>query len=487
MKYLKISVLGLIVLCSIFLRYEKLNAQSYIRYVNEEDLKSHIVYERDLLTSILLPINQVRLAQYPPINKAADELLSVLSNPEVELLQVWVCGSTSPDGLWEDNVDICRRRTDEAVRYIKSRMHISDDQIHSECLYEDWDRLYDLVEDSYIPYREEVLYIIKNKSWGERKRALQRLDGGRVWNTLSREFFPELRAVRFAIFCKWEPSKPYMMDPTTYYVPGYRSNEVVDVMKTRATRDTIYIRDTVYVMKETIYINKDSGEKVEPKMGEVGSHKVTYTTQTKSVHNLPSTPWYMAFKTDLISDAVAIPNLGMEIQLSDKFSLDISGMYSEWAYINKCDEYKVYGGRADLKYWFKGAMTKGFFIGLHGNLLWYTLLANGTYLYQNAELCQETICTKNHFMSIGDKNYHDTPAWSVGLTLGYSFSLDKNRHWNLEFVGGLGYGQYSQNIFEKSNPWKLITVNAPESKGYVGVTRVNLNLVYKFSVRKYQK
>lgn len=485
MKYLKISILGSMMLFVWLLNANVSYAQSYIRYVNEEDLNPRKIYENDLLTPILLPINQVRLSQYPPINRAADELWEVLRNPDVELLQVWVCGSTSPDGLWEDNVDICRRRTDEAVRYIQERMHIPDHKIHSECLYEDWDRLYDMVSESYIPYKDEVLYIIKNKSWGERKRALQRLDGGRVWNILSRDFFPELRAVRFAIFCKWEPSKPYMKDPSIYYVPDYRGKEVVDVRETRAVRDTIYIRDTVYIMKETVYIDKGEEQKGVTQQSTAAPVAQKPVQQMGKV--LPTTPWYMALKTDLISDGVAIPALGMEIQLSEKYSLDLSGWYSKWAYINKCDEFKVYGARPDVKYWFKGAMTKGFFIGVHANIVWYTLMSNGTYLYQNASLCKETVCTKNHFMTIGDKKYHDTPAWSVGLTLGYSFSLDRNRHWNLEFVSGIGYGQYSQNIYEKSNPWKLITVDAPESKGYVGVTRVNLNLVYKFSVRKYKK
>ena len=83
--------------------------------------------------------------------------------------------------------------------------------------------------------------------------------------------------------------------------------------------------------------------------------------------------------------------------------------------------------------------------------------------------------------------YHDTPAWSAGLTVGYALPLDRGRRWAVEFAGGIGYAHYEQNWYQKSSPWTLKTVEAPQARDYFGLTRASVNLTYRFSVRRYEK
>ena len=205
MTKLRTSVLAL--LCGIVAW--SASAQTYVRYVNPSDLTTRKVYSDTVLTSITLPWGVARLDNYPKFNAAAYELSRVLEDPDKELLQVWVCGSASPDGLWQYNVELAQSRTDEAARYLMDVLDIPAYKIHAENLDEDWDRLAEMVEASDIRYKAQVLNIIRTKTWGDRKKALQQLDGGRVWKVLMKDFFPQLRCVRFAIFCKWDPSKPY--------------------------------------------------------------------------------------------------------------------------------------------------------------------------------------------------------------------------------------------------------------------------------------
>ena len=76
------------------------------------------------------------------------------------------------------------------------------------------------------------------------------------------------------------------------------------------------------------------------------------------------------------------------------------------------------------------------------------------------------------------------PAWSVGLTYGYSFALDRKAHWGLEFVLGVGYGNYSQNIGAWSETDQKWYIHEYQNNTHVGITRAGLNLTYRFSTRR---
>lgn len=465
----------LLIISCVYVLTLNASAQTFVRYVKPEDFGTKTLYADSVLTSITLPRGVARLNNYPKFNAAALELSQVLQDPSKELMQVWVCGSASPDGLWGDNVELSQARTDAAVAYIKSLMDIPDYKIHKESLNEDWERLYELVEASDIPCKYDVLFIIRTKNWGERKTALQKLDGGKVWKILEKDFFPQLRCVRFAIYCRWDPSKPYLS------VPVEEVSEPVTVEKT----DTVYIRDTVYYVKNTVYVGREEEPVTKKDAYEA------YRSRNIREKKIYDTPWYMAVKTDLATDVLALPQAGLEIQLSRKVSLGFDGWYSEWAYVNPTKDFKVYGFRPDIRYYSKGVMEKGGFVGIHANFAWYTMMTDSEALYQNATLCKDENCSSEKHIEYSGMRYHDNPpAWSVGLTLGYLLPLDRNGRWALEFVTGLGYGQYSHVSFRMNEDGKGVSsenIVYEPVKGYAGITRVGVNLRYRFSVRPYVK
>jgi hypothetical protein len=454
------------------------SAQTYVRYVKPSDLATSVVYSDTVLTSIALPWGVAKLDNYPKFNAAAYELARVLEDPDKELLQVWVCGSASPDGLWQDNVNLAQARTDAAVRYLKEVLDLPADKIHAENLYEDWDRLAELVEASDIQYKEQVLHIIRTKSWGERKKALQVLDGGRVWKVLLKDFFPKIRCVRFAIFCKWDPSKPYLAVPdeevkvepapaadTALVVPN-----VTVIDEPQVVRDTVYIRDTVFYFKEVVYMPSEQPAEVPQQQ---------YYQQTKKVRTPREkkywdTPLYMGLKTNLIADALLIPEVGVEFQLSDKVSFDIQGWATNCNILTPGDEYaSMYGFAPEIRRWTRDAMRTGAFVGVHAHIAWYTLQKDGL-LYQNGP------------DNVWQGNYHDsgnaTPAWSAGLSLGYVAGFGQKKNWGLEFVLGVGYGRYQQNTAAfNGNTWELVE---HQDNHHLGITRAGVNLTYRFNVRR---
>ena len=448
------------------------SAQTYLRYVHPEDLGSKALYADSVLTSIRLPQGVASLANYPKFNMAAYELLQIMNDPTKEVMQIYVCGSASPDGLWGDNVKLSQARTDAAAKYLMDILDIPSYKIHSESLNEDWDRLYELVAESDMPYKYSVMSIIKSKEWGERKKALQQLDGGRAWRILLDDFFPKLRCVRFAIFCKWDPGKPYMSKPVEVPVakPVAKPVQKPEVQHVPvSTTDTVYVRDTVYMVKEMVCIPEADQKPLQSDPYE-SYRKESLERMTR----VWDTPWYMGLKTNLLAGAMVIPQVGVEVQLSRNLSLDIQGWMTRYNIFTPNDKNtSVYGFAPELRWWKDDAMRTGSFLGVHGNCTWYTLQWKD-FLYQNGP------------ENVWEGNYHDSgnmhPAWSVGLTYGYVVGFGPKKNWGLEFVIGLGYGRYSQNKASLSgNSWMLVEHQANH---HFGITRAGINLTYRFNVRK---
>ena len=490
MKIMLQKQMTLLLAVLVFMAGWNASAQSYVRYVKPEDFGTKTLYADSVLTSIQLPRGVSKLSNYYKFNLAAFELFQVLENPEMELMQVWVCGSASPDGLWAENVKLSQARTDNAVEYLKSVMNIPDYMIHAESLNEDWERLAELVQASDFPFKYEVLYIIRTKNWGERKTALQKLDGGSVWRILENDFFPKLRCVRFAIYCKWNPSKPYLSTPkakeTSFFMTETPSAPVDLQPKVErevaANADTVYVRDTVVIIKETVvkeqtvpativevpYVQKDAYEEYR----EVSMAKEKTKTKGKKYHD---TPWLIGLKTNLLADAMVVPMGGLEFQIGKRLSLDLQGWYTNYNLFCKDDtNTNVYGITPEIRWWARGtAMERGSFFGLHATAAWYTLMWNDGFLYQNGK--EEQYSTNAGNMS---------PAWSVGLTYGYSFALDRKARWGLEFLLGVGYGSYSQNLGVWSKEDQKWYLYEHQDNTHTGITRAGVNLTYRFSTRR---
>ena len=462
------------------------SAQSYVRYIKPEDFGTKTLYADSVLTTITLPRGVSKISNYYKFNVAAFELFQILENQDVDIMQVWVCGSASPDGLWADNVKLSKARTDNAVEYLKSVMNLPDFMIHAESLNEDWDKLAELVQESDLPYKYEVLYIIRTKEWSERKKALQTLAGGRVWDILVEDFFPQLRCVRFAIFCKWDPSKPYLSEPVSPVAPQPKPvvepepepapvplPEPVEIkqMPRPAVVDTVYVRDTVVVIKETVMMENTVPVEVVP----VAPYETSVKASALKEKKYYDTPWMMGLKTNLIADAMAIPMAGIEFQIGKRVSLDLQGWYTNYNMFSKDDQNtNVYGFTPELRFWTKGnTMQRGAFFGLHARAAWYTMQWKDGYLYQNG--------AENQY---GVDAGSSAPAWSAGMTFGYSLALDRKAHWGLEFVIGVGYGKYSQNIGAWNETDQKWYIHEHQNNTHTGITRAGINLTYRFSTRR---
>lgn len=382
---------------------------------------------------------------------SVSQMFRALDESGCELLRVIVSGSSSPDGLWGNNIALSKARTDNAAEYFRSVMNVPYYKIDKVDLMEDWGRLAAMVAASDMRYKEEVLEIIREKTWGERKTALKKLDGGRVWNILEDHFFPELRCVNVSVVYKGDikASEP-------------EERHVCTQVDTLCIRDTVYVMDTVYVFRDVPSIEAESPSEVQ---------EVAEIDVKKKEHG----EWLMGVKTNLLYDAAALYSLGLEVQLARHMSLDCQVFGSSFnIFVPEDKGTAVLGFSPELRWWFgDGIMRKGSFIGAYADLAWYSIQWKDGMLYQNG--------TIDAWTSRG-LDMKSAPAWSAGLAYGYSLGLGKKQRWGLEFYVGAGYFSMTHNnmVNNAQQEWKL-----KENKRVTGfsVTKAGVNLTYRFSLR----
>lgn len=166
-----------------------------------------------------------------------------------------------------------------------------------------------------------------------------------------------------------------------------------------------------------------------------------------------------AVKTNLLYDATATVNLGVEIGLARKWTLDVSANYNAWTFAGD-RKYKHILVQPEGRFWLCERF-KGHFFGLHAH--W------GTFNFANLNMPFGAIPSLKDFRYQGD-------LYGAGVTYGYQWYL--GRHWNLEAAIGIGYARV---LYDKY-PCAVDCGNILESgkEDYFGPTKLALSLIYMF-------
>lgn len=241
---------------------------------------------------------------------------------------------------------------------------------------------------------------------------------------------------------------------------------------------TVYVVDTVYVAQDPAQ-RKSTRQTRPQRKPSVPSYNAERTQKQKSGYSPRSyyaTPWMFGVKTNVLTDLVAIPYAGFEVQLYDHLSLDMNGWFSKWNILYPNDQTRLYGAAPEVRWWFGDEMMRrGHFVGLHGMVAWYTMewkQKDGTHvIFQNGI---------NDRLDDGSRY----PSWSCGVTYGYSLPLDRTGNLGLEFYVGLGYISYRhKRIFPIEDGGSYYYHHAHDQ---AGITKAGINLTYRFSLRKYR-
>ncbi|MCD8297093.1 MAG: DUF3575 domain-containing protein [Prevotella sp.] len=170
-----------------------------------------------------------------------------------------------------------------------------------------------------------------------------------------------------------------------------------------------------------------------------------------------------ALKTNLLSDVFLNVNLGAEVGLSPKWTLEAEAEVNTWT-LSHGRRWKHWAVQPEARYWLCDRFA-GHFIGFHvqggqynigGFDGWYNLFGTDA-------------------SRLKDSRYQ---GWFGGFGVSYGYDFILSDHWNLEGEIGIGYSYTHYDRFECE------ICNRKVEKGvnhnYVGPTRLAINLVYLF-------
>ena len=361
---------------------------------------------------------------------------TLLQDPSRRILGLRVTAGASPEGSTVINRRLSEERAEAIRRLVYDYFPREVGWLATVPKGIDWEGLERLVDaDHSIPYRYEVLEMLRHTpEWitqggvvtDGRKHRLMLMNGGSVWRYLDRWFFPELRASTLHVW--------------------YESDR-----QPAAARDTLYIslpareperqRDTVYVPV--------------PAGGNTAVNNSFYGTAPAAQDSplpAPRKPFHMAVKTNLLYDAVVVPNLGLEFYLGRGWSIAGNWMYTWLKDDNRYRYHRVYGGDLEVRRWLSYGRKPltGHHMGVYGLLLTYDLEWGG----------------KGY---LGDR-------WSYGGGISYGYSAPVGRRLNLDFTLGIGYldGEYYEYVPQEGHyVWK-----ATKKRRWFGPTKAEVSLVW---------
>jgi len=169
-------------------------------------------------------------------------------------------------------------------------------------------------------------------------------------------------------------------------------------------------------------------------------------------------------KTNLVSDALLSPNLGVDFVIAKHWSLDLQASFSAW---------DSWGGASlrhvlfqpEVRYWLCDHLARHFF-ALH--------LLGGKCDVGGFDYLDFTMPKDVNLSNFATRRYD---GWGLGAGLSWGYDFVLGTHWNLEVEVGAGYVYLNYDITEISSGDSMGT---DVRKNYFGPTKAALNLIYVF-------
>ncbi|MDE6289955.1 MAG: DUF3575 domain-containing protein, partial [Muribaculaceae bacterium] len=258
---------------------------------------------------------------------------SRLYGPTRRLRSVKVTGAASPEGSIQFNRYLSEKRADAIFNQFRDQGFLTDSLASFTFIGRDWKGLRNEVEeDVNVPYRSDVLSLLDRIESSDPPAhplaELKTLHGGTPYSYLLTNLFPDLRASRLTV--EYERLFPAIRIPELPL-------EAPDI--TAEPSGTI---QSLPVVLETVKECR---------------------------------PFYMALKTNMLYDALLLPNIGAEFYIGKNISLTADWMYGWWDRDRTHYYWRAYGGNLGARWWFgKAAHEKpltGHHLGLFAGVITY--------------------------------------------------------------------------------------------------------------------
>lgn len=356
------------------------------------------------------------------LDRIADSLKTSYADSVYQLRRIMVVGGASPEGSIPLNRRLSVNRAKVLFNYLSRYGELPDSLKTNVFLGRDWNGLIRLVkDDENLPYREETMELLyelaedaanNDLSKGDHLRRMQRLRGGEPYWYMYRKYFPELRASRLYLWYEkvWNPLALVSMPPVKPTMP-----------QTRA---------------------------VEPMI----------------VPYVPPQPrkWYMAVKTNMLYDALLVPNIGVEVYLGKDWSVAANWMYAWWKTDRRHWYWRTYGGDLSVRKWLgKAAKAKpltGHHLGVYGQIFTYDFETGG----------------KGYIGRKPGGTLWDKMNYSAGVEYGYSLPVAYRL--NIDFSIAVGY--WGGTYYEYKPVDNCYVWQSTKERHWFGPTKAEVSLVW---------
>lgn len=168
-------------------------------------------------------------------------------------------------------------------------------------------------------------------------------------------------------------------------------------------------------------------------------------------------------KTNILYDAALTPNLGLEIGLAPKWSLEISGNLNLWK-LNEGRRWKHWLVQPEARYWFCDRFA-GHFVGAH--------ILGGQYNFGGWKNGVNFLGT--HYENLRTQIHQ---GWYAGAGVAYGYTWILGKHWSIEAELGIGWAYTRYDSYPCAKCGTKIAENRVHN--YVGPTKAAVNLIYVF-------
>ena len=400
----------------------------------------------------------------------------------------YICeASTSPEGDFELNEALTRKRANSITAYLHQYLTFNDEDVEIILNNEDYDGLARMVEASDMPHRDEVLNIIHTQplertvdgfTFNPRKGMLVHLYDGEVWQYMKEHFFPFLRHFKLIVTLEKPAPKPAVEYPAlkecraaTLFESKVAAISHIETIKGCYT--PLPQLTTTDTQVDTAISTKKEVAAVESSVTTSAvTSKATTTAKSKGVALVfeklfkGSDDWSreILVKSNAVGWAMFIANAAVEIDIIPHLSFSLPIYYSGIDYFSSRVRFRMFGVYPEFRYYIKE--RDGLFVGLHAGMAYYNFAIGGDWRVQ-------------------DKDGR-SPALGGGINVGYRMPLlKKSSRWKMEFT--LGAGVYDVHYERFVN-----TDNGPKEFGSVHKTvfaldNVGVNFSYSFGVKKGDK
>ena len=349
---------------------------------------------------------------------------TIKGNPCVQLQHIRILSAASPEGNSALNKRVAKRRGERLRDYLKETLVLPDSIFTVSSAGEDWQGLASLIAKEKTPWRNKALQIIRHtpewvtrngKVVDGRKRQLQNLDGGKAWK--------------------------YMLDNHFYTL---RTGAVVVCeVKTLAAEST---PSAAEASQEQARLDSVSQSPSSPPFPAIPS-------QVHPESQAPPVASYFALKSNLLYDALLVPNLSLEASIGSGWTLGAGGMLAWWSKDAKHRYWRIYGGGLEIRKYFgtlsKSKPLQGHHLGIYGDFLTYDF-------------------------EFGAKGYQSKATYAAGIKYGYSHPI-ANRL-NLDFALGIGYLHSNYKTYVPRDG--CYVYQETKKRKWLGPTQAEISLVW---------